>query len=56
MFIYGLEGDVLSNVEAALLVPEGMVKDGKENKSWLEYFRDKADEKNKEGDAAIWIL
>lgn len=45
VFIYGLEGDVLSNVEAALHVPEGMVKDGRVNRAWLEYFTDRADEK-----------
>jgi len=43
--IHGLEGEVLENVESALSVPEGMIREGRVNEPWLEYFRDGAEEK-----------
>jgi len=45
VLIHGLEGDVLANVESALSVPEGMVREGRVNEPWLDYFRDSAEEK-----------
>ena len=36
--VEGIEGDPLKNVESALVLPPGLVKDGKVDKLWLEYF------------------
>lgn len=43
--VHGLEGDVLENVESALSVPEGMIREGSVNELWLDYFKDSAEEK-----------
>lgn len=43
--VHGLEGEVLENVKSALPVPEGMVREGRVNESWFEYFRDGAEDK-----------
>ncbi len=40
--ISGVEGELRGNVEAALAVPEGMVKDGEMNRLWLRRFIDQA--------------
>jgi translocation and assembly module TamA len=45
VIVHGLEGEVLENVESALSVPEGMVREGRVNELWLDYFRDSAEEK-----------
>lgn len=43
--IQGLEGEPLKNVEDALIIPAEMVKAGRVNVPWLEYFKDNAPEK-----------
>jgi len=43
--VRGLEGNALKNVQAALSLPEGIVRDGKVNFPWLEHFIRQADEK-----------
>lgn len=43
--LHGLDGEVFENVKSALTVPEGMVREGRVNESWLEYFRDGAEDK-----------
>ncbi len=41
--VSGIEGDALKNVEAALVIPAGIVKDGTVDKLWLEHFVRQAD-------------
>ncbi len=43
--VVGLEGDVLKNVNAALALPSGLVKEGAVDKLWLEYFSRQAESK-----------
>ena len=38
--VLGLEGDVLKNVHAALVLPTGLVKDGKVDVLWLDHFQE----------------
>jgi translocation and assembly module TamA len=46
--IEGLSGDELLNVEAALKLPEGLIKDGKVDRIWLTRFERQAPDKVKE--------
>jgi translocation and assembly module TamA len=46
--IRGTEGDALANVEAALALPPGLVREGKVNKPWLERFAKQAATKARE--------
>ena len=46
--IAGLEGDSLKNVQAALVLPSGLVKDGAVNKPWLEHFSHQAESRVRE--------
>lgn len=41
--VEGLEGDVLKNVQEALVLPHGLVREGKVDRLWLERFRQQAD-------------
>ncbi len=43
--VEGIEGDVLKNVRDTLVLPYGLVQDGKTDRLWLERFRRQADEK-----------
>lgn len=36
--VEGIEGDPLKNVEAALVLPSGIIRDGRVDKLWLEHF------------------
>lgn len=47
VFVRGLEGDALANVQAALTLPPGIVREGEVNVLWLELFRRDAPEKAK---------
>ena len=38
--VLGLDGDVLKNVRAALVLPTGLVKDGKVDVLWLDHFQE----------------
>ena len=40
----GIEGDVLKNVREALVVPQGLVREGKVDRLWLERFVQQAEE------------
>ena len=42
--VEGIEGDALKNVQAALVLPSGLVRDGKVDRLWLERFSSQADE------------
>jgi translocation and assembly module TamA len=44
VILEGIEGDVLRNVREALILPYGLVRDGKVDQLWLERFRMQADE------------
>jgi translocation and assembly module TamA len=44
VILEGIEGDVLKNVREALVLPYGLVRDGKVDRLWLERFRLQADE------------
>jgi translocation and assembly module TamA len=46
--VEGVEGDPLKNVEAALVLPPGIITDGKVDRLWLEYFKDQAGLKARE--------
>jgi len=43
--IEGVEGDARKNVQEALVLPQGLVKDGKVDRLWLEHFVRQADQK-----------
>src|SRR6266545_2172838 len=43
--IDGVEGDVLANVQEALSLPPGLVRDGKVDRLWLERFAQQAEGK-----------
>ncbi len=43
--VHGLEGEMLENVQAALALPPGLVREGKVDRRWLERFRQQAPEK-----------
>ncbi len=38
--VRGLDGDELQNVRTALTIPEGLVKDGRIDTEWLDYFQE----------------
>jgi translocation and assembly module TamA len=38
--ILGVDGDVLKNIQAALAVPPGLIKDGKIDVLWLDHFQE----------------
>lgn len=46
--IEGVDGDARKNVESALVLPPGFIKDGKVEKLWLEHFSRQAETKVKE--------
>jgi len=46
--VSGLDGDVLKNVQAALAVPAGLVKDGKVDVLWLDHFQEQIPRKVQE--------
>jgi len=46
--VLGLEGDMLKNVNAALTVPSGLVKDGKVDVMWLDHFQEQIPRKVQE--------
>ena len=46
--VLGLDGDVLKNVRAALAVPAALVKDGKVDVLWLDYFQEQIPRKVQE--------
>jgi len=46
--VLGLEGDVLKNVHAALVLPTGLVKDGKVDVLWLDHFQEQIPRKVQE--------
>jgi translocation and assembly module TamA len=41
--VEGLDGDPLKNVEAALALPPGLIRDGKVDRLWLEHFSRRAE-------------
>ncbi len=41
--VTGIEGDVLKNVQDSLVLPTGLVRDGKVDQRWLERFAQQAD-------------
>ena len=43
--VEGITGDALKNVEEALVIPHGLVRDGKVDRLWLDRFVGQADEK-----------
>ena len=43
--VSGIEGDALKNVNEALVLPAGLVQEGKANRLWLDHFAKQADEK-----------
>jgi translocation and assembly module TamA len=45
IILEGIEGDVLKNVKDALVLPQGLISEGKVDRLWLERFRLEADEK-----------
>ncbi|MCE5262548.1 MAG: autotransporter assembly complex protein TamA [Deltaproteobacteria bacterium] len=44
IIVEGIAGDALKNVQEALILPSGLVRDGKADRLWLERFRLQADE------------
>ncbi len=46
--VEGIEGEARKNVEAALALPSGFIREGSVNRQWLEYYTLKADEKVKD--------
>jgi translocation and assembly module TamA len=46
--VSGLDGDVLKNVQAALVVPAGLVKDGKVDVLWLDHYQEQIPRKVQE--------
>ncbi len=51
--VLGLDGDVLKNVQAALAVPPGLVKDGKIDVLWLDHFQEQMPRKIQEALEAL---
>ena len=45
--VSGIEGDVLKNVQDALVLPVGLVREGKVDRIWLERFAKQAEEKTR---------
>jgi translocation and assembly module TamA len=46
--VQGVGGEVLANVESALVLPPGLIREGKVNKPWLERFEEQAGAKVRE--------
>ncbi|MDD2540250.1 MAG: POTRA domain-containing protein, partial [Desulfuromonadaceae bacterium] len=45
--VTGIEGDVLKNVQDSLILPTGLVRDGKVDQRWLERFAQQVDAKTR---------
>lgn len=45
--VEGVEGDLLKNVRESLVLPSGLVRDGKVDREWLERFKRQVEEKGR---------